>query len=105
MTSILDRVFGGRRPTSSQIAKERLQLVLVHDRSNLTPEQVSAMKDEILEVISRYVEFDRENVRISLTSTNRESMLHAEIPIQPTTRRKRRQAPATSATSPSTSDA
>ncbi len=90
MTSILDRVFGGRKPSSSQIAKERLQLVLVHDRSDLTPEQVAAMKDEILEVIARYVEFDRENVRISLTSTNRESMLHAEIPIQPASRRKRR---------------
>lgn len=94
MSSLLDRLFGGGRPTSSQVAKERLQLVLVHDRSNLTPEQVAAMKDEILEVIARYVEFERDKVQIQLTSTNRESMLHAEIPIMPAAQRKRRVSPA-----------
>jgi cell division topological specificity factor len=90
MTSLLERVFSGRKPTSSQVAKERLQLVLVHDRSNLTPAQVSAMKDEILEVIARYVDFDREQVEISLESDERESLLHAEIPIRPASPRKRR---------------
>jgi cell division topological specificity factor len=92
MGSLLERMFGGRKPTSSQVAKERLQLVLVHDRSNLTPAQVEAMKDEILEVIARYVDFDREMVAINLTSDARESMLHAEIPIRPTSPRKRRMA-------------
>ena len=87
--SILDRVFGGRKPSSSQTAKERLQLVLVHDRSNLSPEQVQAMKDEILEVIARYVEFDRDKVHINLTNENRDSMLYAEIPIVPVTDRRR----------------
>jgi cell division topological specificity factor len=87
--SFLERLFGGRQPSSSQVAKERLQLVLVHDRSNLTPEQVKAMKDEILEVIARYVEFDREAVEINLTSQNRESILHAEIPIIPAVHRRR----------------
>ncbi|NLH06732.1 MAG: cell division topological specificity factor MinE, partial [Chloroflexi bacterium] len=65
--SILSRLFGGREPSSRQVAKERLQLVLVHDRSNLSPEQVERMKDEILEVISRYVEFDPQMVNIRLT--------------------------------------
>jgi cell division topological specificity factor len=88
--SFIERLFGGRKPPSSKVAKERLQLVLVHDRSNLTPEQVQAMKDEILEVISRYVEFDREKVAIQLVNENRESILHAEIPIQPASERRRR---------------
>lgn len=90
MSSLLDKLFGGRKPSSSQVAKERLQLVLVHDRSNLTPEQVAAMKDEILEVIARYVEFDRDKVQINLTNDNRESLLHAEIPIIPGSARRRR---------------
>jgi cell division topological specificity factor len=90
MSSLLERVFSGRKPSSSQVAKERLQLVLVHDRSNLTPAQVSAMKDEILEVIARYVDFDREQVEISLESDDRESLLHAQIPIRPASPRKRR---------------
>jgi cell division topological specificity factor len=94
MSSLLKALLGGGRPTSSQIAKERLQLVLVHDRSNLTPEQVEAMKDEILEVIAKYVDFDRDKVEINLTSNNRESMLLAEIPIQPGTGRRPRATPA-----------
>ncbi len=90
MSSLFEKLFSGRKPQSSQVAKERLQLVLVHDRSNLTPEQVAAMKDEILEVIARYVEFDREKVAINLVSQDRESLLHAEIPILPATERRRR---------------
>lgn len=90
MDNLLDRLFGNRKPPSSQVAKERLQLVLVHDRSNLSPEQVAAMKDEILEVIARYVDFDRDKVQINLTSENRESILMAEIPIRPPSPRKRR---------------
>lgn len=94
MSNLWERLFSGGKPSSSQIAKERLQLVLVHDRSNLTPEQVAAMKDEILEVIARYVLFDREKVQINLTSNERESMLHAEIPIKPMApQRKRRASP------------
>lgn len=90
MSTIFERILGGRKPPSSQVAKERLQLVLVHDRSNLTPEQVAAMKDEILEVIARYVDYDREKVTIDLTSENRENILVAEIPIMPASERRRR---------------
>ncbi len=89
MMNLLQTLFGIGKTDSGSIAKERLQLVLVHDRSDLSQEQVSAMKDEILEVIARYVEFDREAVNISLDSQNRDSILHAEIPIIPVARRKR----------------
>lgn len=85
----LEKIFSGRKPTSSQTARERLQLVLVHDRANLNPAQVAAMKDEILEVIARYVDFDREAVEINLTSDSRESILMAEIPIRPGSARRR----------------
>jgi cell division topological specificity factor len=88
MTGLLNRLFGGGEPTSSEVAKERLRLVLVHDRSNLSPEQVEMMKDEILAVIARYVEFDREAVAIRLVNEQRESMLQAEIPILPATARR-----------------
>ncbi len=89
MGGLLGRLFGGREPSSGSIAKERLQLVLVHDRSNLTPQQVSAMKDEILAVIARYVDFDPDKVEINLMNNERESLLHAEIPIQPLSPRRR----------------
>lgn len=90
MASFLRRLFTSSEPSSKEIAKERLQLVLVHDRSNLSPEQVEKMKDEILEVISHYVDFDRNMVNIHLTNEDRDSILHAEIPIQPGSPRRRR---------------
>jgi cell division topological specificity factor len=90
MSNLFDRMFSGKKPASGSVAKERLQLVLVHDRSNLTPEQVAAMKDEILEVIARYVDFDREKVMIDLAKHDRESILMAEIPIIPTAATRKR---------------
>jgi cell division topological specificity factor len=90
MSDFFGKLFGGGQPKSSSMAKERLQLVLVHDRSNLTPAQVQAMKDEILEVIAKYVEFDRDAVELDLESDDRQNFLRAEIPIEPGSSRRRR---------------
>ena len=90
MSDFFGKIFGGGQPKSSTTAKERLQLVLVHDRSNLTPAQVAAMKDEILEVIARYVDFDRDAVELDLESDERQNFLRAEIPIEPNSTRRRR---------------
>jgi cell division topological specificity factor len=81
MSSFFERVLGraASRGSSSK-AKERLQFVLVHDRINLPPEQMDAMKQEILEVISKYVAVDARNVEIALQQRDRDSLLVAEIP-------------------------
>lgn len=81
MASFLDRVFGrsSSRGSGSK-AKERLQFILVHDRINLPPEKLEAMKQEILAVISKYVSVDSNNVDIALQKRERESLLVAEIP-------------------------
>ncbi len=81
MPDFLDRILG-RTPTkkSGSMAKERLQFVLVHDRINLPPERLEAMKLEILAVISKYVSIDSENVDINLQNRERSSLLVAEIP-------------------------
>ena len=81
MTRIIDRILG-RSPTkgSGALAKERLQFILVHDRINLPPERLEAMKEEILAVISKYVSVDNERVDIALQSRDRGNMLVAEIP-------------------------
>jgi cell division topological specificity factor len=77
----LDRVFGRREPTSSQIAKERLQLVLVHDRIRISPAMLDKMKDELITVISRYVEIEADGVEVTFTQGRRESRLVADIPV------------------------
>jgi cell division topological specificity factor len=81
MTSFLDRLFGrGLNRGSGNTAKERLQFILVHDRINLPPERLAAMKAEILEVISKYVAVDSEHVDIFLEQRARDSLIKAEIP-------------------------
>ena len=77
----LDRVFRGRQPSSSDIAKERLQLVLVHDRVKISPSMLDRMKDELITVISRYVEIEADGVEVTLIQSKRESRLVADIPV------------------------
>ncbi len=77
-----------RKPTSANQAKERLKLVLIHDRTDLSPQAVESMKNELLQVISRYIEIDPSAVRISLNQDGREQRLVADIPIKVTQRRR-----------------
>lgn len=77
----LDRLLG-RKPNSGQVAKDRLQLVLVHDRSGLSPEVVEQMRDEIIAVVSKYVDINREDMEFSLSQTRGQSKLTADIPIR-----------------------
>ncbi|MBI5878935.1 MAG: cell division topological specificity factor MinE [Chloroflexi bacterium] len=79
--NILDRLFGRREPSSSAIAKERLQLVLVHDRVKLSPELMETLKSEIIAVISRHVTIDEQSMEIKLTSGRGYQKLTADIPI------------------------
>jgi cell division topological specificity factor len=81
MMNVLNRLFGRAEPTSREIAKDRLRLVLVQDRVNLSPEKMNELKDELIRVISKYVEIDREGIEISLTQNARQSSLTAIIPV------------------------
>lgn len=78
----------GRKTKSADEAKERLKLVLINDRTDLSPESLEKMKNEILTVISHYVEIDPALVRISMTQDGREQRLVADIPIKPVHRRR-----------------
>jgi cell division topological specificity factor len=71
----------GRQPASATTAKQRLQLVLAHDRSDLNPELLEQMRREILEVVSRYVEIDIEEGDVSLETEDRVTALVANLPI------------------------
>jgi len=70
------------RKRSAESAKERLQLVLVHDRTDLTPAQLESLKDELLTAISRYIDIDPEAVQIGLERDGRSQRLVADIPLR-----------------------
>ncbi len=83
----LFKIFGRKRETSKNVAKERLKLVLVHDRADISPKFLDMIKGDIIRVISEYVEIDEEELDIKLTKMKREkdtsaiSALVANIPI------------------------
>lgn len=79
----------GRQPASKEVAKDRLKLVLIHDRTDISPAVMEMMKDEIIAVISKHVDIDRNGVDIKLTQEDHESRLVADIPILKTPRRRR----------------
>jgi cell division topological specificity factor len=89
MTSFIDRLIGRDKRSANQ-AKERLKLVLIHDRTNLAPGILEEMKDEIIKVISRYVEIDPVEVKMKMEQDGREQRLVADIPIRETSRRRAR---------------
>jgi cell division topological specificity factor len=77
------------RSRSAKSAKERLQLVLVHDRAGISPGQLEALKDDLIDVISRHLEVDTENVEITLTRDRDQQRLVADIPLAPSRLRRR----------------
>ena len=75
------RLRGGSQPSSRETARERLQLVLVHDRNQIEPGMLEHIKDEIIAVISKHVEIDPEHVEVSFSHGEHENRLTANIPL------------------------
>ncbi|NLV75418.1 MAG: cell division topological specificity factor MinE [Tissierellia bacterium] len=81
------KMFGKDNKQSKDVAKERLKLVLVHDRSDLSPKFLEMIEGDIIRVIKEYAEIDEEGLDIKLTRMKREtdnmpmSALVANIPI------------------------
>lgn len=63
------------------MARERLKLVLVTDRSDLSPDKLEQMQAEIIQVIKRYLQIDEAQVQIKVEHRARENYLVADIPL------------------------
>lgn len=81
MQQFFDRLLRRRQPGSGTTAKERLQLVLVTDRTEMSPERMQQMKDEIIDVIAKYVGVARDKVEINVEQRQRDNWLVADIPL------------------------
>jgi cell division topological specificity factor len=83
---VLRKLLRRHKPTSREIAKERLKLVLAYDRAKMSPQLLQTIKDELIEAISRHVEIDREEVKVTFAHGKRRSRLVADIPLVSTRR-------------------
>jgi len=77
-----------KRKTSSQIAKDRLKILLISDRVNCSPEMMELIKNDIAQVISKYMQIDTSNMEIQISKTGNTGLngkkmpvLYANIPI------------------------
>ena len=83
-----DRLLG--KKSSADSAKERLQLVLIHDRTDLTPAELDSLRDDLIATISRHVEIDAKAVQIGVEYDGRSQRLLADIPLKSARRRTKR---------------
>ncbi|OFI07224.1 cell division topological specificity factor [Clostridium acetireducens DSM 10703] len=74
------------KPSSKDLAKERLKLILIHDRATFSPEIIEKLKRELMEVISKYVDIEKDDLEIKMTKIDDDGCtapaLIASIPIK-----------------------
>ncbi len=71
-----------REPRSKDIARQRLQLVLVRDRQSLSPGLMQTIKDDILLAISKHLEVDKDDAKLTLSQSAGHHRLTVEVPLQ-----------------------
>ncbi|NLZ54052.1 MAG: cell division topological specificity factor MinE [Thermoanaerobacteraceae bacterium] len=81
------KIFGREDVSSKDIAKERLRLILVHDRANVSPKFLEMIKSQLIDMISDYMEIDEDGLEVKLTRMDKERditvpALVANIPIK-----------------------
>jgi cell division topological specificity factor len=77
----LDRLLGRGQLTSGEIAKKRLQLVLVQDRVKISPQLMQTLRDELIAVISKHIEIDEARMEINFSEGRQQARLVADIPV------------------------
>ena len=77
----LSKFFGGGNDGSSQKAKDRLKIVLIHDRTDISPQLLDSLREEIVDVLAKYMDIDTRKIEINLDHDDNAVALVANIPI------------------------
>ncbi|HBP63367.1 MAG TPA: cell division topological specificity factor MinE [Desulfosporosinus sp.] len=81
MLEFISRLLGKESASSKTVAKERLRLVLVHDRASISPAMLNSLKEDLIKVISKYMEIDEAALEFNLLQDDNEVALVANIPV------------------------
>lgn len=82
ISTLLDRLFQRTNVPSGAQVKHRLKFILAHDRAAIEPQVFENMRQEIMRVVSKYVELDEATLDIRLESDKRMTALIANLPIR-----------------------
>jgi len=82
ISTLLDRLFQRTNVPSGAQVKHRLKFILAHDRAAIEPQVFANMRQEIMRVVSKYVELDEATLDIRLESDKRMTALIANLPIR-----------------------
>ena len=85
-TEIYNKILGlfgqtAVKDESKNTAVNRLRLVLMQDRTNLTPEIMNRMRSELIEVLSKYVELDKDALDLNIGQEGEQMALMLSIPV------------------------
>lgn len=83
LTTLLSRFFGKENEAdmTKTVAKERLRLVLVHDRLDVSVTVMENLREDLIEVIGKYMEIDQEALEVTLSRDDDGVALVANIPV------------------------
>lgn len=90
MFDFFAKLLGGGK--SSNVAKERLKLVLIHDRNDIAPDTLENIKIEMINILKKYLEIDETGIEMQLDKQNSSVALVANIPLKNMKRHIRGQA-------------
>jgi cell division topological specificity factor len=79
---VFEFIVGRKKPTPGEVAKERLKVVLVHDRLKVNPEVLEMIRAEVLSVISKRLEVDEQQMQVLLTREGGADKLQTDVPIK-----------------------
>jgi len=74
-------IFGSDSGGSREKAKNRLQIVIMHDRTDISPELLENLRGEIIDVLTKYLEIDTQKIEINLDHDEHEVALVANVPV------------------------
>ncbi len=82
MLEFISKILGKDNVSSKNIAKDRLRLVLVHDRSDISPQVMQELRNDLIRVISHYMEIDEKSLEVNFDHVENQVALVANIPVK-----------------------
>ncbi len=77
--SLLSRILG-RKPNTASVAKERLQIIISHERTQRDdPDYLMKLQNEIIDVIAKYVKIDKNKVKVQLERQGDNAILELNV--------------------------